>query len=130
MEDIQPVPFIKHFLLKYVDEAALHRRQSQAAEDDNPPSPMTVGGVADDTPSNPPSVGAGLRFQAPHTPPSNPMTPASPHGFLQSPPASNIRQPSPAPAAPNLPPHASPGPQGQPIPSPGRLIKLHQLSSN
>ena len=33
MEDIQPIPFIKNFLLKYVDEAALQRRQSQAAED-------------------------------------------------------------------------------------------------
>ena len=47
IEDIQPIPFIKNFLLKYVDEAALQRRQSQAAEDDNPPSPMTmnVGGT-------------------------------------------------------------------------------------
>ena len=50
---------------------------------------------------------AGLKFHAPHTPPSNPLTPASPHGILQSPPAPNIRQPSPAP------------PQGQPTPSPG-----------
>ena len=45
MEEIQPIPFIKNFLLRYVDEAALQRRQSQAAEDDNPPSPMTVGGM-------------------------------------------------------------------------------------
>ena len=57
------------------------------------------------------SSSSGLRFPAPHTPPSNPLTPASPHtatggggsqGFLQSPPS--IRQPSPA-----MPPHASPG---------------------
>lgn len=62
--------------------------------------------IADDISSS-----SGLRFPAPHTPPSNPLTPASPHtatggggsqGFLQSPPS--IRQPSPA-----MPPHASPG---------------------
>ena len=29
MEDIQPIPFIKNFLLKYVDESSLQRRQSQ-----------------------------------------------------------------------------------------------------
>ena len=45
MEEIQPIPFIKNFLLRYVDEAALQRRQSQAAEDDNPPSPTMVGGM-------------------------------------------------------------------------------------
>ena len=45
MEEIQPIPFIKNFLLRYVDEAALQRRQSQAAEDDNPPSPTMVGGT-------------------------------------------------------------------------------------
>ena len=46
MEEIQPIPFIKNFLLRYVDEAALQRRQSQAAEDDNPPSPTMVGGMS------------------------------------------------------------------------------------
>ena len=30
IDDCQPIPFIKNFLLKYVDEAALQRRQSQA----------------------------------------------------------------------------------------------------
>ena len=60
-----------------------------------------------------------MKFQAPHTPPSNPLTPASPHGILQSPPGPNIRQPSPAPALP----HASPGPQNQPTPSPGIQVE-------
>ena len=113
MEDIQPIPFIKNFLLKYVDEAALQRRQSQAAEDDNPPSPMTIGGSGEEST-------AGLKFHAPHTPPSNPLTPASPHGILQSPPAPSIRQPSPAPSS-NMP-HPSPNPQGQPTPSPGGIM--------
>ena len=116
MEDIQPIPFVKNFLLKYVDEAAvLHRRQSQVAEDDNPPSPMTVQdqqqtGSDQQNPGSQATGSSGLKFQTPHTPPSNPLTPASPHGFLQSPPA--MRQPSPAGA-----PYPSPGnPQA---PSPG-----------
>ena len=108
LEDIQPIPFIKNFLLKYVDEAALQRRQSQAAEDDNPPSPTTVPGSNPGGSDGTDSQAGGLKFHAPHTPPSNPLTPASPHGILQSPPAPNIRQPSPAPS------HA-----GQPAPSPG-----------
>uniref|UniRef100_A0A0K2TAA1 Mediator of RNA polymerase II transcription subunit 14 n=1 Tax=Lepeophtheirus salmonis TaxID=72036 RepID=A0A0K2TAA1_LEPSM len=94
VEGAQPIQGLKTFLMKYIDESVFHRRQSQT-EDDNPPSPMST----DDT-SN-----SGLRFNTPHTPPSNPMTPASPHtvGFLQSPPSS-IRNPSPA---------------SQPVPSPG-----------
>lgn len=93
---------IKSFLMKYVDESALQRRQSQT-EDDNPPSPMTVGGGASGGSSGVSGSGgsdggagtsansedkSGLKFHTPHTPPSNPLTPASPHnpGFLQSPP--------------------------------------------
>ena len=91
--------------MKYVDEAAFQRRQSQT-EDDNPPSPV----MHPHSDSDPAAAGgamsaSGLKFQTPHTPPSNPLTPASPHNpgsQLQSPPS--LRQPSPAP---------------QPTPSPG-----------
>lgn len=118
IEDLQPIPWLKTFLMRYVDESALLRRHSQT-EDDNPPSPMAIGGHIS---SDEISSTTGLRFPAPHTPPSNPLTPASPHtstggggsssAFLQSPPS--IRQPSPA-----MPPQASPGPGSQhPIPSP------------
>ncbi|QQP57449.1 Uncharacterized protein FKW44_002448, partial [Caligus rogercresseyi] len=80
VEGAQPIQGLKTFLSKYVDESVFSRRQSQT-EDDNPPSPMS-------------SEEPGLRFNTPHTPPSNPMTPASPHtaGFLQSPPSS-LRNP-------------------------------------
>lgn len=84
--EIEPIPFIKNFLLKYVDEATLQRRQSQAAEDDNPPSPMTTCNESGLDGGQGSSGGGGLKFHAPHTPPSNPLTPASPHGILQSPP--------------------------------------------
>eukprot|EP00095_Tigriopus_kingsejongensis_P000362 snap_masked-scaffold319_size207808-processed-gene-0.2 protein:Tk00362 transcript:snap_masked-scaffold319_size207808-processed-gene-0.2-mRNA-1 annotation:"mediator of rna polymerase ii transcription subunit 14" len=112
VHEIQPIQGLKTFLSKYVDESTFHRRQSQT-EDDNPPSPTLVGGCHED------GQGARLRFPTPHTPPSNPMTPASPltgvpssnnPGFLQSPP-SNMRNPSPA----TLP---QPSPSGQPMPSP------------
>ena len=85
MEDLQPIPLIKTFLLRYVDEAEFQRRQSQT-EDDNPPSPQPV---TDDV---------SAKFPAPHTlPATNPQQPPSPHGiFLQSPTNSNLRQPSPA----------------------------------
>ena len=85
MEDLQPIPLIKTFLMKYVDEAEFHRRQSHT-EDDNPPSPQNI---PDDS---------GMKFPTPHTPPTtNQQQPPSPHGtFLQSPPNSNLRQPSPA----------------------------------
>lgn len=118
IDEIQPIPGLKTFLSKYVDESAFHRRQSQT-EDDNPPSPTLVGG-------NEEQSGVGLRFNTPHTPPSNPLTPASPltgtttsssaanPGFLQSPP-SGIRNPSPA----NIP---QPSPSGQPMPSPSGFM--------
>ena len=85
VEDLQPIPLIKTFLMRYVDAAEFQRRQSQT-EDDNPPSPQTV---ADE---------GSMKFPTPHTPPTtNPQQPPSPHGtFLQSPPSSNLRQPSPA----------------------------------
>lgn len=107
MEIIQPIQGLKSFLMKYVDETALQRRQSQT-EDDNPPSPETIGGTTE-----------GLRFNTPHTPPSNPLTPASPHtnaslgGFLQSPPS--IRNPSPATPSTQQP---QPSPSGFTVPSP------------
>ena len=56
MEDLQPIPLIKAFLMKYVDEAEFQRRQSHT-EDDNPPSPQNV---SEDT---------GMKFPTPHTPP-------------------------------------------------------------
>ncbi len=100
--------------MKYVDEAAFQRRQSQT-EDDNPPSPMMTQPDTSDTSA------AGLKFNTPHTPPSNPLTPASPHNpgsqqsnFLQSPPS--IRNPSPAPAPSQ--PAPSPGGTGFTAPSP------------
>ena len=92
--------------MKYVDEAAFQRRQSQT-EDDNPPSPIMPPHSDSDASSL--TSSSGLKFQTPHTPPSNPLTPASPHNLgsqLQSPPS--IRQPSPAPAS-----------TQQPTPSPG-----------
>jgi len=98
LTDLEPIRGFKAFLYKYVDEAALARRTSQT-EDDNPPSPLTMD--QDQT---------GLKFAPPITPPSNPLTPVSPHGqqpFLQSPPTH--RQPSASPA---------PSPGVFPIPSP------------
>ena len=85
MEDLQPIPLIKAFLMKYVDEAEFQRRQSHT-EDDNPPSPQNI---PDES---------GMKFPIPHTPPTaNTQQPPSPHGaLLQSPPNSNLRQPSPA----------------------------------
>ena len=109
LTDLEPIRGFKAFLYKYVDEAALARRTSQT-EDDNPPSPLTM------DPMN--SDGSGLKFAPPQTPPSNPLTPASPHGstFLQSPPTH--RQPSASPApSPGLFPLPSPGTGGSPFPS-------------
>ena len=79
MLEVCPIPYIKTFLMRYVEENALFRRQSQT-EDDNPPSPIEM-------------EGSQNKFQAPQTP-NNPLTPSSPHSFLQSPPT--LRQPSPA----------------------------------
>lgn len=88
----------------YVDEALLVRRPSQP-EDDNPPSPIALSGISSDDFNfamdfflflsnifvafivDDITSATGLRFPAPHTPPSNPLTPASPHtsssSFLQ-----------------------------------------------
>lgn len=41
VEEFSPTQGLKGFLSKYVDESAVHRRQSQS-EDDNPPSPITM----------------------------------------------------------------------------------------
>jgi len=106
LNDLEPIRGFKAFLYKYVDEAALARRTSQT-EDDNPPSPLTMD--QDQT---------GLRFAPPITPPSNPLTPVSPHGqqsaFLQSPPTH--RQPSASPApSPGVFPIPSPIPAGSPF---------------
>ena len=57
MEDLQPIPLIKAFLMKYVDEAEFQRRQSHT-EDDNPPSPQNI---PDES---------GMKFPIPHTPPT------------------------------------------------------------
>ena len=111
LTDLEPIRGFKAFLYKYVDEAALARRTSQT-EDDNPPSPLTM---------DPQEGQGGLKFAPPQTPPSNPLTPASPHGsqsagFLQSPPTH--RQPSASPApSPGLFPLPSPGQSGSPFPS-------------
>ena len=112
LTDLEPIRGFKAFLYKYVDEAALARRTSQT-EDDNPPSPLTMEPTGGDS--------GGLKFAPPQTPPSNPLTPASPHGsqstaFLQSPPTH--RQPSASPApSPGLFPLPSPGTGGSPFPS-------------
>merc|ERR1719259_752036 len=90
LDDLEPIRGFKAFLYKYVDEAALSRRTSQT-EDDNPPSPLSMD-----------QDSSGLKFPSHHTPPSNPLTPMSPHGgqsqsnLLQSPPSN--RQPSASPA--------------------------------
>lgn len=112
VNELMPTQGLKTFLSKYVDETAVYRRWSQS-EDDNPPSPVAMEdsqGVASPFPSNlrgPQSPrDSGLRFQAPHTPPSvsNPHTPASPHPIGQqqhnfgmtSPPTSHMPHPSPS----------------------------------
>ena len=102
LDDLEPIGGFKAFLSKYVDETVLSRRTSQT-EDDNPPSPLTLD-----------QDSSGLRFAPHHTPPSNPLTPMSPHGgqqttsnLLQSPPSH--RQPSASPA---------PSPHQFPTPSP------------
>ena len=109
LTDLEPIRGFKAFLYKYVDEAALARRTSQT-EDDNPPSPLTM------------DPQEGLKFAPPQTPPSNPLTPASPHGtqnagFLQSPPTHRQPSASPAPSPGGLFPLPSPGQSGSPFPS-------------
>ena len=75
------------FLTLYVDETATpnHGQRPTVSEDDNPPSPMDMD-TMDNFLSQQPVSGSpggrqkadGLRFQSPMTPPSNPLTPASP----------------------------------------------------
>ena len=105
LTDLEPIRGFKAFLYKYVDEAALSRRISQT-EDDNPPSPLTME-----------QDQSGLKFAPPITPPSNPLTPVSPHGqqstFLQSPPTHRQPSASPAPSPGFLIP--SPIPAGSPF---------------
>ena len=98
---MEPIRGFKAFLYKYVDEAALARRTSQT-EDDNPPSPLSME-----------QDQSGLKFAPPLTPPSNPLTPVSPHGqpsLLQSPPSHRGQTGSTASPAPS--------PAGFPTPSP------------
>uniref|UniRef100_A0A146LY05 Mediator of RNA polymerase II transcription subunit 14 n=4 Tax=Lygus hesperus TaxID=30085 RepID=A0A146LY05_LYGHE len=151
VSDFTPTPFLKSFLSKYVDESVMYRRRSQS-EDDNPPSPVTLD--SGDTPtgggflgrgsggpgspartpgSQDPPWGGALRFQAPHTPPSNPHTPASPHTtpnisqsqFGSSPATSSFNLASP----PSLPPMPHPSPGGGPsFPANSPSAPLHAPS--
>ena len=97
--EITPIPLLKTFLMRYVDENAIFRRQSQS-EDDNPPSPTETAVEVGTGGATSGSGGNKAPFQTPATPNqggSNPLTPSSPaagvsnsNQFLQSPPA-NIR---------------------------------------
>ncbi|BES92650.1 U1 small nuclear ribonucleoprotein C [Nesidiocoris tenuis] len=174
VSDFTPTPFLKSFLGKYVDESVMYRRRSQS-EDDNPPSPVAMdtgdpvgtptgggflgrgsggpGSPARTPGSQEPPWGGALRFPAPHTPPSNPHTPASPHTappvsqsqFGSSPATTssfNLQSP---PSLPSMP-HPSPGggpsfpanspsaplhaPSPMPISSPGPAVPLGHSPAN
>lgn len=106
VEEFSPIPGVKPFLNKFVDETATHLRRRSQSEDDNPLSPVPTldsldpfmsGQLKPGSPaqrasqenvssSGPGSTGSGLRFHLPMTPPSvsNPHTPASPHTSMLS----------------------------------------------
>ncbi|XP_068142124.1 mediator of RNA polymerase II transcription subunit 14 isoform X2 [Drosophila tropicalis] len=168
IEEFTPIQGLKAFLSKYVDESAMYRGRAPH-EDDNPLSPMgmednfggpsSVAGVSAGGSS--PFLGAGmrgpqsprdsgLRFPAPHTPPSssNPHTPASPHpgagggggggggstqghgNFnLTSPPAPHMPHPSPGGLMPSSPLNPQPSPHMVHSPGPNTLyMPSHQDS--
>lgn len=165
IEEFTPIQGLKAFLSKYVDESAVYRGRAPH-EDDNPLSPMglednyggpsSVAGVSAGGSS--PFLGAGmrgpqsprdsgLRFPAPHTPPSssNPHTPASPHPSagggsgsgaqshanfnLTSPPAPHMPHPSPGGLMPSSPLNPQPSPHMVHSPGPNTLyMQSHQDS--
>ncbi|TDG47352.1 hypothetical protein AWZ03_006211 [Drosophila navojoa] len=165
IEEFTPIQGLKAFLSKYVDESAVYRGRAPH-DDDNPLSPMglednfggpnSVAGVSAGGSS--PFLGAGmrgpqsprdsgLRFPAPHTPPSssNPHTPASPHPSssgggasggqshanfnLTSPPAPHMPHPSPGGLMPSSPLNPQPSPHMVHSPGPNTLyMQSHQDS--
>ncbi|XP_001354245.3 mediator of RNA polymerase II transcription subunit 14 isoform X1 [Drosophila pseudoobscura] len=163
IEEFTPIQGLKAFLSKYVDESAAYRGRAPH-EDDNPLSPIgmednyggpsSVTGVSAGGSS--PFLGAGmrgpqsprdsgLRFPAPHTPPSssNPHTPASPHPSaggggaaqshgnfnLTSPPAPHMPHPSPGGLMPSSPLNPQPSPHMVHSPGPNTLyMQSHQDS--
>nr|NP_612041.2 mediator complex subunit 14, isoform A [Drosophila melanogaster]Q9W0P8.4 RecName: Full=Mediator of RNA polymerase II transcription subunit 14; AltName: Full=Mediator complex subunit 14; AltName: Full=dRGR1 [Drosophila melanogaster]AAF47395.4 mediator complex subunit 14, isoform A [Drosophila melanogaster]AGW25608.1 FI21204p1 [Drosophila melanogaster] len=165
VEEFTPIQGLKAFLSKYVDESAVYRGRA-SHEDDNPLSPMgmednfggpsSVAGVSAGGSS--PFLGtgmrgpqsprdSGLRFPAPHTPPSssNPHTPASPHPSagagggsgpqghgnfnLTSPPAPHMPHPSPSGLMPSSPLNPQPSPHMVHSPGPNTLyMQSHQDS--
>ncbi|XP_076466284.1 mediator of RNA polymerase II transcription subunit 14-like isoform X3 [Babylonia areolata] len=149
VEGFTPAPSLKSFLSMFVDENVTsgHARRRSTTEDDNPPSPMGMDMDMFMSQQQPmlgsPAAGGrqrgdGFRFHnKPMTPPSNPLTPASPgpsrmSGINPSPSAALIGTPSPgtlltanSPSNPQL--HA-PSPQAfVPTPSPQGL-GLHMQS--
>lgn len=153
-------------MLKYVDENAVYRGHSQTDED-NPPSPIgledsfggsaSVSGAGGSSPFLSTNIrgpqsprDSGLRFPAPHTPPtgSNPHTPASPHPSavaannsscgsnqghpnynVTSPPGSHIPHPSPGALMPSSPLNPQPSPLMVHSPGPNTLyMQSHQDS--
>uniref|UniRef100_A0A1I8PUW4 Mediator of RNA polymerase II transcription subunit 14 n=1 Tax=Stomoxys calcitrans TaxID=35570 RepID=A0A1I8PUW4_STOCA len=168
IDEFTPIQGLKGFLSKYVDENAVYRGRSQS-EDDNPPSPLGMednfggpgsvpgGGTGGSSPflsagmRGPQSPrDSGLRFPAPHTPPSssNPHTPASPHPGsgtstgagsgqnhpnynLTSPPGPHMPHPSPSGLMPSSPLNPQPSPHmvHSPGPNAGSLyMQGHQDS--
>ncbi|XP_017066396.1 mediator of RNA polymerase II transcription subunit 14 [Drosophila eugracilis] len=162
VEEFTPIQGLKAFLSKYVDESAAYRGRAPH-EDDNPLSPMgmednfggpsSVAGVSAGGSS--PFLGtgmrgpqsprdSGLRFPAPHTPPSssNPHTPASPHPSagagggsgaqghgnfnLTSPPAPHMPHPSPSGLMPSSP--LNPQPSPHMVHSPGPNTQMYMQS--
>uniref|UniRef100_A0A1A9V3Z5 Mediator of RNA polymerase II transcription subunit 14 n=1 Tax=Glossina austeni TaxID=7395 RepID=A0A1A9V3Z5_GLOAU len=168
IEEFTPIQGLKGFLSKYVDENAVYRGRSQN-EDDNPPSPIggednfggpgSASGASAGGSSPFLSTGmrgpqsprdSGLRFPAPHTPPSssNPHTPASPHPSagggvgtgssnaqshpnynLTSPPGPHMPHPSPGALMPSSPLNPQPSPHMVHSPGPNTLyMQGHQDS--
>ncbi|XP_070537690.1 mediator of RNA polymerase II transcription subunit 14-like isoform X2 [Ptychodera flava] len=86
VEAFTPTPGLKSFLTLFVDDSVTHPRRRSISEDDDPPSPIrldTIETIMTQVSTASPISRAG-GFAHPMTPPSNPATPASPHGSVVS----------------------------------------------
>uniref|UniRef100_T1J569 Mediator of RNA polymerase II transcription subunit 14 n=1 Tax=Strigamia maritima TaxID=126957 RepID=T1J569_STRMM len=143
IEEFTPIPSLKAFLNKFVDDSACQIRRRSQSEDDNPPSPVSAMDSLDSfmsghqKPNSPAdrSQEGGLRFHHPVTPPSgsNPHTPASPHmgvlsnTYSSSPAAASFPLASPPSLQGNI--NPSPSMHHMGTPSPGTLLTANSPSN-